>query len=158
MTQLVDEAVKTRVHLLQGRSGGPADPASALSLTFQPAFEAAIRESLGAGTPVEAHPEGLPFPWNVSELQRFCEQALSECPIAIEYSLLNGRRVHLSLRWSVEEGSPVISLRAADITEEERGEGLEEDQPTQREIDRRIAAREAEKQLRDSEERYRASF
>src|SRR4051812_1988965 len=87
MTQLVDEAVKTPVHRLQARSGGPADLSPALGLTFQPAFEAAIRASLRAGTPVEVHPQGLSFPWNVSELQRFCEQALSECPIAIEYSL-----------------------------------------------------------------------
>ena len=160
MTQLVDEAVKTRVHLLQPR-GGPAEFASGLSsrlFAFEPAVEAAIRASLRTGTPVEVRPEGPSLTWNVSELQRFCEDALSECPIAIEYSLLNGRRVHLSLKWTVDEGSAVISLCAVDTTEEKRRNGFEEDEQSQRTVDRRIEQREAEKQLRDSEERYRASF
>jgi len=48
--------------------------------------------------------------------------------------------------------------RATDVTEEKRREEAEAAQRCQREIDRMIEHSEAERQLRDSEERYRASF
>ena len=76
----------------------------------------------------------------------------------MELSLLNGRRLYVAMNWVVNDGSVVVSVRATDITEERRREELEAARQSQREIDRMIQQSEAARQIRDSEERYRASF
>ena len=135
----------------------PQDAGEFSVLTFQPAFRNAIRESLRSANPVEIGIEDLRPPSDGPYTQ-FCEQALSGCPLSMEFSLLNGRRLFLSLNWAVSHGAVTLAVRATDITEQTRNEEHETALNSQREIDRIIRQSEAEKQLRDSEERYRASF
>jgi diguanylate cyclase (GGDEF)-like protein/PAS domain S-box-containing protein len=122
------------------------------------AFQAAIRRSLVTGIAVDLHPQGLPLPQSDAELAPFCEQSLSGCPTSMELWLLDGRRVHVSLNWIVGVGSAMVSVRAVDVTEQKRQEELEAAQRSQQQIDRMIEQSQAQKKLRDSEERYRASF
>lgn len=139
------------------RVEAPEEAAEFSLLSFEPAFRNAIRESLRGGTTVEIPVQELRLPGRGSYLP-FCEQALSGCPLNMEISLLNGRRLYLSLDWTVGDGSATVSVHATDITEQTRNEELEAALRSQREIDRMIQQSEAERYLRDSEERYRASF
>ncbi len=135
----------------------PQHPGEFSLLTFPPVFRAAIRESLLSHGPVDVAVDEFSFPGEDSYLQ-FCEQALSGCPLHMELSLLNGRQLHLSLNWVLHDGSARVTVRANDITEQRRSQELDACLQSQREIDRMIQQNEAERQLRDSEERYRASF
>lgn len=122
------------------------------------AFQDAIRESIITGAAVEVTPEGLALPNSDGQFRQFCDRALAGCPVSMEFSLLDGRRLSVSLNWMVSQKSAVVGVRATDITEEKRREETEAAERCQREIDRMIEHSEAERQLRDSEERYRASF
>jgi diguanylate cyclase (GGDEF)-like protein/PAS domain S-box-containing protein len=127
-------------------------------LTFPPEFRKAIRQSFLTGAAVEIHPHELEVPAGAGPYMPFCEQALSGCPLNMEMSLLNGRRLYVALNWMIDDGSPMVSVRATDITEQRRKEELEASQQSQREIDRIIEQSETARRIRDSEERYRASF
>jgi diguanylate cyclase (GGDEF)-like protein/PAS domain S-box-containing protein len=142
---------------LLARVEAPEEAGEFSLLGFEPAFRNAIRESLRSGTSIEIPVQELSLPGRGSSLA-FCEQALSGCPLTMEISLLNGHRLCMSLNWVVSDGSAAVSIHATDITEQTRNEELEAALRSQREIDRMIQQSEAEKQLRDSEERYRASF
>ncbi len=85
-------------------------------LTFDPAFQDAIRESLLTGSAVEIRPGGIPLPENEGQLPRFCEGALAGCPLKIEVLLLDGRSVQISLQWLVSGDSVVVRVLAKDIT------------------------------------------
>jgi len=147
--QAVEDAV-TRVE-------APEDAGEFSLLSFSPAFRKAIRESLQGETEVEISVEELRPPVGGSYTP-FCEQALSGCPLNMEISLLNGRQLYVSLNWVLNDGSAAVAVRATDITEQNRNEELEAALQSQREIDRMIQQSEAERHLRDSEARYRASF
>ncbi len=132
-------------------------PASELRLVvLDPAFQNGICQSIATGAAVEVEPEG--FPLGDGQLGKFCDVALGGCPVSMEFSLLGGRHLYVSLNWKVNETSAVVALRATDVTEDKRREEVEAAQQRQREIDRVLKHSEAERQLRDSEERYRASF
>lgn len=108
-------------------------------LTFRPAFQKAIRESLASDATVEVDSNDLVVPQDNSGLAQFCERALAGCPLRIDVSLLDGRTVRVSLHWAPAHPAPVIRVLATDITELKK-------------------TRAYEKRLRDSEARYRASF
>src|SRR5579859_961692 len=156
MLHLADEDAVPRVDPPES-SAGTEQAAPGLSI-LDAAFQTAIRQSLLTGKAVDLRPQGLVLPESPAELPKFCEQALSGCPTSMELWLLNGRRLHVSLNWVVGERSAVVSVRAADITEQKRVEELEAAQQSQRQIDRMIEQSQAQRKLRDSEERYRASF
>jgi diguanylate cyclase (GGDEF)-like protein/PAS domain S-box-containing protein len=156
MLHLADEDTVARVDPPES-SAGPEHADPGLSILGGD-FQTAIRQSLLTGKAVDLDPQGLAFPESDAELPKFCELALSGCPTSIELWLLNGRRVHVSLNWIVSERSAMVSVRAADITEQKRQEELEAAQRSQQQIDRMIEQSQAQKRLRDSEERYRASF
>ena len=84
-------------------------------LTFEPAFQNAIRESLLTGSAVEVRPAGMPLPENEGQLPRFCEGALAACPLRIEVLLFDGRSVQIYLQWLVAE-TTVVRVLAKDIT------------------------------------------
>ncbi len=84
-------------------------------LTFDPAFQNAIRESLLTGSAVEVRPGGMPLPENEGQLPRFCEGVLAGCPLKIEVLLLDGRSVQISLQWLVAD-TTVVRVLAKDIT------------------------------------------
>ncbi len=94
---------------------GQTDPGSSLA-TFDPGFQKAIAESLVTGAVVEMAVPSPLLPQDQQELDVFCQQALSGCPIGIELSFLDGRRMSVSLNWVVRDRSTVVSIRAADIT------------------------------------------
>jgi diguanylate cyclase (GGDEF)-like protein/PAS domain S-box-containing protein len=156
MLHLADEDAVARVDVPESSACAErADPGHSI---LDAAFQTAIRRSLLTGTAVDLHPQRLALPESNTELPRFCEQALSGCPTSMELWLLDGRRLQVSLNWSVSVGSAVVSVRAVDATERKRKEELEAAQRSQQQIDRMIEQSQAQKQLRDSEERYRASF
>jgi diguanylate cyclase (GGDEF)-like protein/PAS domain S-box-containing protein len=84
-------------------------------LTFDPAFQNAIGESLLTGSAVEVRPEGMPLPQDEGQLPQFCEGALVACPLRIEVLLLDGRSVQISLQWLVAD-TTVVRVLAQDIT------------------------------------------
>jgi diguanylate cyclase (GGDEF)-like protein/PAS domain S-box-containing protein len=84
-------------------------------LTFDPAFQDAIRESLLTGSAVEVRAGGIPLPENEWQLPQFCEGALAACPLKIEVLLLDGRSVQISLQWLIAD-STVVRVLAKDIT------------------------------------------
>jgi diguanylate cyclase (GGDEF)-like protein/PAS domain S-box-containing protein len=135
----------------------PDDTGEFNLLGFLPAFRDAIRESIRKQTSVEIPVAEIQPPGDSCSTP-FCEQALSGCPLNLEISLLGGRRLNVSLNWVLGDRSAAVSLRASDVTEQKRTEELEAALQSQREIDHLIQQSEAERQLRDSEERYRASF
>ena len=156
MLHLADEDAVARFDPSEAAAGVErADPGHSI---LDAAFQTAIRRSLLTGTAVDLYPQGLALPESDAELPRFCEQALSGCPTSMELWLLDGRRVQVSLNWIVGVGSAMVSLRAVDATEQKRKEELEAAQRSQQQIDRMIEQSQAQKKLRDSEERYRASF
>ncbi len=118
--------------------------------TFDPAFQRAIRDSLRSECPVEMRAEELFLPDGARELSRFCELALTACPLKIDILLLNGNSLQISLQWVATEESAVVSVFAADVTEQKLAE--------QHALQEITEKKQADKQLRDSEERYRASF
>ncbi len=85
-------------------------------MTFDPAFQNAIRESLLTGSAVEVRPGGMPLPENEGQLPRFCEGALAGCPLKIEVLLLDGRSIQISLQWLVSGDSAVVRVLAKDVT------------------------------------------
>ena len=85
-------------------------------MTFDPAFQNAIRESLLTGSAVEVRPGGMPLPENEGQLPRFCEEALAGCPLKIEVLLLDGRSIQISLQWLVSGDSAVVRVLAKDVT------------------------------------------
>lgn len=127
-------------------------------LTIQPEFRNAVRLSLATGDPVKISPQELRFPDSTGSENPFCEQALSGCPLTMEISLLNGRRVHVALRWVVNDGSVDVTVRATDVTAKRQNQELEALCQSQRDIDHQIEQSEAERKIRESEERYRATF
>ncbi len=156
MLHLADEDAMVRVDPLESPAAvAPAGPGLSI---LDAAFQTAIRRSLLTGLPVDLHPQGMPLPESDAELAPFCEQALSGCPTSMDLWLLDGRRVQVSLNWVVGVGSATVSVRAVDVTEQKRQEELEAAQRSQQQIDRMIEQSQAQKRLRDSEERYRASF
>src|SRR5579863_1055528 len=156
MIQLVERDAVVRANAPEN-CGNPAAIEPSLIVLY-PAFQDAIRESIVTGAAVEVTPDGLPLPTGDGQLGKFCDVALSGCPVGMEFSLLDGRRLYVSLNWMVNQKSAVVAVHATDVTEEKRREEAEAAQRCQREIDRMIEHSEAERQLRDSEERYRASF
>jgi diguanylate cyclase (GGDEF)-like protein/PAS domain S-box-containing protein len=90
-------------------------------LSFDPAFQKAIRNSLLTGEAVKVRGESLVVPKDDTLLPRFCERALADCPLKIEVTLLDGRSIQVSLNWVVGGGSTVVSVRATDNT----GQGCE---------------------------------
>jgi diguanylate cyclase (GGDEF)-like protein/PAS domain S-box-containing protein len=156
MIQQADENAVTRSEV-PGRSDGAAGLDFSL-LTLEPEFRRAIRDSLVTGELVKISPEELRFPGGDGPGTPFCEQALSGCPLTMEISLLNGRSLRVALRWIVNDGSVVVTVRATDITEQKRNEELEGLRQSQRDIDRMIEQSEAARKIRESEERYRATF
>jgi diguanylate cyclase (GGDEF)-like protein/PAS domain S-box-containing protein len=163
MIQVADKENMFRVNAPKFRANAPeaSDRATAIEpslLTLRPTFQAAIHESIATGAAVEVKPEDLPLPKGDRPLRQFCDLALSGCPVSMELSLLSGRRIYVSLNWVVNETAALVAVRATDVTEEKQREEAENAQRCQREIDRMIEHSEAERQLRDSEERYRASF
>ena len=129
MPQLAAEDLTTRIDA----SAANLDPGL---LTFDPAFRSAIRASLRTGAPVDVPVQELAFPADQAQLPQFCERALSACPVRVDIALLDGRRLRVSLQWVVSGDSARVSVMASNLAENSP----------------------AEKQLRDSEERYRASF
>src|SRR5215472_3645451 len=150
---MIQQAVDHKVT----RFDPPEDSGEFSVLTFQPGFREAVGESLRNDTAVEIPLDELRPP-SQGPYAQFCEQALSGCPLSMDLSLLNGRRLSLSLNWAVHDGSATVAVRATDITEQTRSEEMDAARKAQREIDRIVQQSEAERQLRDSEERYRASF
>ena len=134
-----------------------ADLAAGL-LTFHPDFQKAIAQSLATRAVVQMPIPALAIPDDQDQLDLFCKQALSSCPLSMELSFLNRRQVHVSLNWLVRDKSIVVSLEAADVTQQRRQEEAEAARQSQREIDHLVEQSQSERQLRDSEERYRASF
>lgn len=133
--------------------------ASELELVvLRPEFQAGLRKSIATGAAVEVELEGFPLHPSGGQMREFCDLALSGCPVSMEFSLLGGRRLYVSLNWIVNETSAAVAIRAFDVTEERLREEVEAAQQRQREIDRMLKHSEAERRLRDSEERYRASF
>lgn len=124
-----------------------ADLKSSL-LTFDPAFQSAITQSLATGGAVEVRTSAPMFPENHGELDTFCKQALSGCPLSIELTLLNRRRMNVSLNWVAGDRSTVVSVRAADITELRRKEESEATKHYQREIDYLVEQSLSQRQLR----------
>jgi diguanylate cyclase (GGDEF)-like protein/PAS domain S-box-containing protein len=91
-------------------------------LSFDAAFQSAIRESLRTGAEIDVRSDVLPFAGNDADLPQFCEQALDGCPLKIEIRLLNGRCVQVSLNWTVSGESSSVSVHATDITDHKRAE------------------------------------
>ncbi len=91
-------------------------------LTFDPAFQNAIRDSLLTGSVVEVRPGGIPFPENGEQLPQFCEGALAGCPLKIEVLLFDGRSVQISLQWLVGD-TTVVRVLARDITAQKPRQG-----------------------------------
>ena len=156
MIHLADEDAVTRADSIRSTCQ-PPERISGL-LVFDPVFQTAIAESLAGKAGVEVPAPGPVGPTRESQLSDFCQQALSGCPLSIELSLLNGRRISVSLDWRFDTESTVVSVRAADVTEQRRKEEIESARQCQREIDHLLVQGQAERQLRDSEERYRATF
>ena len=129
-------------------------------LVFDPDFRKAIRESLVTAAPVKItiRPDELRFPGTDVPGANFCEQALSGCPLNMNLSLLNGRSLRLALLWVVDDQSIAVTVRATDVTEQMRNEEMEALRQSQRDIDRMIEQSEAARRIRESEERYRATF
>jgi diguanylate cyclase (GGDEF)-like protein/PAS domain S-box-containing protein len=84
-------------------------------MTFDPAFQNAIRESLLTGSVVEVRPGGMPLPENDGQLPKFCEGVLAACPLKIEVLLVDGHSVQISLHWLVAD-TTVVRVLAKNIT------------------------------------------
>ncbi len=156
MIHLAGEDAPTRTDTPQV-SSPPAKMESPL-LAFDPAFQKAIDQSLATGTAVQVRAASPALPRDEAQLADFCRQTLDACPLSVELSLLNGRRLHVSLNWAVDDEGIAVSVRAADVTEQWRHQTLAAARQSQREIDLLVEQGQAQRQLRDSEERYRASF
>jgi diguanylate cyclase (GGDEF)-like protein/PAS domain S-box-containing protein len=91
-------------------------------LSFDSAFQSAIRESLRTGAQVNVRSDVMPSAGDDAELPQFCDQALDGCPLKIAMRLLNGRCVQVSLNWLVGRESSSVSVLATDITEQKRAE------------------------------------
>ena len=156
MIEVVERDVVVRAKAPEGCDKQAAIESSPIVL--YPAFQNAIRESIVTGTAVEVAAHGLGLPDGDRQVGKSCDLSLSGCPVSMEFSLLDGRRLYASLNWMVNGELPVATVRATDVTEEKLREETEAAERCQREIDRMIEHSEAERQLRDSEERYRASF
>lgn len=155
MIQVADRDANDRVMEQEAFPRAQASPSSPLAL--HPRMHDAIEKCLASGEVVHLKPEPSP-----ADHERLALTArapdLSECPVSIELSLLDGRKIDVALDWAVSGCSAAVAVRALDVTEEKRREEAEAAQRSQQAIDRMIAQSEAERQLRDSEERYRASF
>jgi PAS domain S-box-containing protein len=123
MTEALQFAGENSFLSLEGNAYPADSPSLGLGLlTFDSAFQGAIRESLLTGAAVDVLSVPLPFARNDVELPQFCERALNGCPLKIEIRLLNGRCVEVSLRWMVTGESGLVSVHATDITGQKQAE------------------------------------
>jgi len=130
-------------------------------LPFGRAFRSAIRASLLTGTAVDLPLHEMAFPADQGQLPQFCERALSDCPVGLDISLLDGRRLHVSLKWVVKGDSARVSVLASGLLQDPHPDPNPDPDPDPRDSHSPPSGAvgpAAQKQLRDSEERYRASF
>ena len=156
MTHVADRNAGERVN--QREAFQSTSAAESTLLTLHPRIQAAIEKSISTGAVVHAQPEERSRPDGTRQPRHNRVLELSGCPVNMELSLLGGRKIDVSLNWMVQGSSATVAVRALDVTEQKRREEAQAARRYQQAIDRIVAQNEVERQLRDSEERYRASF